>query len=85
LEKSFSKPDWDLLNQITLARLVLFNRRRGGETEWMTVEGYSSKLSKNDTLKEIEDSLSPVEKMLCSTFGRVEIRGGKKVAPFLFC
>ena len=38
LEKSFSKPDWDLLNQITLACLVLFNRRRGGETERITVE-----------------------------------------------
>ena len=46
------------------------------------LKGYSSKLSKNDTLKEIEDSLSPVEKMLCSTFGRVEIQG-KKVAQFL--
>lgn len=61
LQKSFSRSAFDALNRITLARLVLFNRT-GGETERITVKSYLSKLS-------------PVEQMLCSTFGRVEIRG----------
>lgn len=41
-------------------------------------------MPQNDSLKEIEESLSPVEKMLCSTFGRVEIRGKKgRTVPVL--
>lgn len=28
LENSFSKSDWELLNQVTLAQIVMFNRRR---------------------------------------------------------
>ncbi|XP_033730120.1 uncharacterized protein LOC117319420 [Pecten maximus] len=84
LQNSFSKPDWELLNQLTLARLVMFNRRRGGETQRITLEGYAAKLTKHDSLQEIKDSLSPVEKMLCETFGRVEIRGKKgRTVPVL--
>lgn len=77
LQKSLSRSAFDALNQITLAHLVLFNRGKGGEIERITVKSYLSKLTKNYQLKEIEDSLSPVENILCSTFRRVEIRGKK--------
>jgi hypothetical protein len=43
LDKTFSKFNWELLNQVTLAQLVLFNRRRGGETERITVEHYKKR------------------------------------------
>ncbi|XP_053390953.1 uncharacterized protein LOC123563710 [Mercenaria mercenaria] len=84
LKVEFSKSAFDLLNQVTLARLVLFNRRRGGETQRVSLEAYESKHSKDSTLKEVQESLSPVEKMLCATFSRIEIRGKKgRTVPVL--
>ncbi|KAL4230711.1 hypothetical protein ACF0H5_011086 [Mactra antiquata] len=84
LQKDFSKSAYDILNQVTLARLVLFNRRRGGETQRVSLEAYASKCHKTSTPKEVEDSLSPVEKMLCATFSRIEIRGKKgRTVPVL--
>ena len=72
---TFSKTEWDELNQMTLAREVLFNRRMGGQTARITLEAYNKRLSKSDILREVEIALSPVDKMLCSTFDRVKIRG----------
>ena len=84
LQKSVKKSIWDELNQTTLARIVMFNRRRGGEAERITVQAFCEKRSKNDSLKEIEDSLKPVEKLLCKTFSRVEIRGKRgRTVPIL--
>ncbi|XP_060085124.1 uncharacterized protein LOC132564488 [Ylistrum balloti] len=85
LEEKFSKQTWDMLNQVTLASVVLFSRRRGGETERITLKNYlDGKKNPTSSLQEIEDSLSPVEKMLCDTFERVEIRGKKgRTVPVL--
>lgn len=80
-----TKSDWDFLNQITLANLVLFNRRRGGGTQRLTLEAYRNKRSKDEPIQEILDALKPTEKMLCKTFSRVEIRGKKgRTVPVLF-
>ena len=68
-----------------MARLVLFNRRRGGETERVTLESYEKRLNKYDSIKEVEETLSPVEKMLCLTFVRIETLGNKGCkVPVLF-
>ncbi|XP_056001324.1 uncharacterized protein LOC125677270 [Ostrea edulis] len=84
LQKSVKKSVWDELNQVTLARLVMFNRRRGGESERMTLASFCEKRSKSDSLKEIEDSLKPLERILCKTFSRVEIRGKRgRMVPIL--
>ena len=84
LDKSFTKQDYDELNQITLARVVLFNRRRGGETQRVTLKAYQSKLLTPSTPEEIVESLSPVEKMMCKTFSRIQIRGKKgRTVPVL--
>jgi hypothetical protein len=84
LQKKFSKSAYDTLNQVTLARLVLFNRRRGGETQRVTVEAYVSRRNKTSNLQEVEEYLTPVEKMLCATFSRIEIRGKKgRTVPVL--
>lgn len=84
LEKNFTKQAFDELNQITLTRLVLFNRRRAGETQRVTVKAFESKFGSSDTLKDVAESLSPVEKMLCATFSRIEIRGKKgRTVPVL--
>jgi hypothetical protein len=84
LQKSVTKSVWDDLNQVTLARLVMFNRRRGGEAERVTLQDFCEKRSKNDSLKEIEDSLKPLERLLCKTFSRLEIRGKRgRIVPIL--
>nr|XP_022290881.1 uncharacterized protein LOC111102433 isoform X2 [Crassostrea virginica] len=84
LQETVRKSVWDELNQVTLARLVMFNRRRGGEAERMTLKSFCEKRSKSDSLKEIEDSLKPLERILCKTFSRVEIRGKRgRTVPIL--
>ncbi|XP_033759896.1 uncharacterized protein LOC117342041 isoform X2 [Pecten maximus] len=73
------------LSEIALIKLVMFNRRRGGEAERLTIEAYQQKSGNNAPIKDIEDSLTPVEKKMCSLFQRVEIRGkkGRKVPVLL--
>ncbi|KAK3084356.1 hypothetical protein FSP39_012139 [Pinctada imbricata] len=86
LSKSFTKAGWDTLNQATLASLVIFNRRRGGETERITVDNYRNVKLKHtaDSIKEVEEALSPVEKVMCRTIQRIEIRGKKgRTVPVL--
>ncbi|XP_069109189.1 LOW QUALITY PROTEIN: uncharacterized protein [Argopecten irradians] len=84
LKKTFTKETWNTLNQVTLARLVLFNRRRGGEAERITLKDYQERQKSGSCLKDIEESLSPMEKALCSTFERVEIRGKRgRIVPVL--
>ncbi|KAH3877864.1 hypothetical protein DPMN_001743 [Dreissena polymorpha] len=76
LEERFFKHNWELLSKVTLAKLVLFNRRRGGETERIEVVHYENRRNKSEQApKEVEDSLSETEKVLLRTLSRVEIRG----------
>ncbi|XP_049928186.1 uncharacterized protein LOC126407385 isoform X2 [Epinephelus moara] len=79
-----SKRPWSELSQVTLAQLILFNRRREGEVSRMEVQTY---LQRNMQCMEddIEESLSPFEKKLCENLIRVEVRGkrGRKL-PVLF-
>ncbi len=69
---------------MTLAQLILFNRRREGEVSRMEVTTY---LQRNQTnmQDEILESLSPFEKKLCENLTRVEVRGkrGRKVPILL--
>lgn len=85
LEDRFNKSEWELLNQMTLAQLVMFNRRRGGETQRMTVEAYVSRMQNTERPpKEVDDALSATEKVLVKTMSRVEIRGKKgRTVPVL--
>ncbi|XP_052214427.1 uncharacterized protein LOC127833293 isoform X2 [Dreissena polymorpha] len=76
LEERFFKHNWELLSKVTLAKLVLFNRRRGGETERIEVVHYENRRNKSEQApKEVEDSLSETEKVPLRTLSRVEIRG----------
>ncbi len=79
-----SQRSWSDLSQVTLAQLILFNRRREGEVSRMEVTTY---LQRNQTnmQDEILESLSPFEKKLCENLTRVEVRGkrGRKVPILL--
>lgn len=72
------------LCKATLAKIILFNRRRGGEVAKMQLKGFLER----DTAalhKDIAVGLTKFEQKLCAHFSRVEIRGkrGRKVAVLL--
>lgn len=75
------------LAQICLAQVILFNRRRSGEAERMTLSAFSEAIKtgsgKPDNV--VLSTLNAFEKTLCHSHLRVEIKGkrGRKV-PVLF-
>ena len=78
--------NWKQLAEVTLAQIILFNRRRGGESERMLVAQLEDSLQLGDQIQdEVAESLSDFEKQLAKTLKRVEIRGkrGRKVAVLL--
>ncbi|XP_067307424.1 uncharacterized protein [Pseudorasbora parva] len=75
---------WAKLAKVTLAQMIIFNRKRQGEACLMPVQSFESR--DTSTLNtDIADSLSEVEQALCKYFSRVEIRGkrGRKIAVLL--
>ncbi|XP_077983223.1 uncharacterized protein LOC144438066 [Glandiceps talaboti] len=64
---------WYELSQVTLAQLILFNRRRSGEMERMKLEDYQN--ASSELKEDIVNCLSPWEKNLCKKMKRVEIKG----------
>lgn len=72
------------LCRTTLAKIILFNRRRGGEVSKMQL---SSFLERDTTPlhKDVAVGLTEFERQLCAHFSRVEIKGkrGRKVAVLL--
>ena len=74
---------WNRLNEIALAKLILFNRRRQGEASKMTLQDYT-KIKKPDWQKVVKDSLSDFEMELCRVMFRVEIVGKReRTVPLL--
>lgn len=76
------------LMDLTLARIIIFNKKRSGEAANITVEQYeAAKVSqeKYRRCKEIQSSLSVAEKKLSERLLLVEIRGkrGRKVPLLL--
>ena len=73
---------WHELAKLSLAQVVLFNRRRSGETQRITLANYQD--LKQDQ-NEITSSLSEWEQKMCRSFYRLEIRGkrGCKVSLLL--
>ena len=77
---------WQELNEVTLAQVVLFNRRRAGETERIEKRQYEEGVDNETEMQsEIATGLSLFEQKLATSMSRVEIRGkrGRKV-PVLF-
>ena len=74
---------WNKLNEVALAYLILFNRRRSGEVSKMKVKNYSERQAPGNQ-GDIHQCLSEVEKALCKAFTRIEITGKKgKTVPIL--
>ncbi|XP_056003954.1 uncharacterized protein LOC125662207 isoform X6 [Ostrea edulis] len=84
LHNRFDRAEWELLNQMTLAQLVLFNRRRGGETQRLLVGAYCLRTQNKDCPQEVMEALSATERILLDTLSRVEIRGKRgRTVPVL--
>ncbi|XP_054653990.1 uncharacterized protein LOC129193635 isoform X2 [Dunckerocampus dactyliophorus] len=84
LGKTPSPQVYGELCRATLAKIILFNRRRGGEVAKMQLNSF---LGRDTTPlhKDVAVGLTKFEQKLCEHFSRVEIRGkrGRKVAVLL--
>ncbi|MEW8546451.1 MAG: hypothetical protein AB2693_23280 [Candidatus Thiodiazotropha sp.] len=75
---------WTSLNEIVLAQLILFNRRRSGEASKMKVSDYQNRHTANEN-SQFDKILSDFEKKLCKAMPRVEILGKRdRPVPVLF-
>ena len=71
------------LTQVTLAKAILFNRKRQGEVSKMTVKDYKKK-DKADSSHEMTHALTEFERGLLQILERVEVRGKKgRTVPVL--
>jgi hypothetical protein len=76
------------LSELTLARIILFNKRRTGEASSLTVKAYQDAKAAHLTIgtnSELHGSLSEIERHLSKTLLLIELRGkrGKKVPILL--
>ena len=74
LKKNPTSEHHRALSEATLARLLLFNRRRQGEVGRLTTKSFES-VNKVKLQPDVKDSLSPFEQRLSETLRRVVIRG----------
>ena len=84
LETNPNKDNWKALTESTLVRIVLFNKRRGGEAQRMKESHFSNRpdwvsVHNEDILK----SLSKTERVLCKKMELVKIPGKRKPVPVI--
>ncbi|KAL7846099.1 hypothetical protein AOLI_G00242910 [Acnodon oligacanthus] len=84
LKKAPSPQSYAKLSKTTLARIIVFNRRRAGDVSKMQLKSFQER-DKTLLHEDVALGLSPFEQKLCSHFCRVEIKGkrGRKVAVLL--
>ncbi|XP_076829569.1 uncharacterized protein LOC143485412 isoform X2 [Brachyhypopomus gauderio] len=84
LKKTPSPQSYADLAKTTLARIIVFNRRRAGEVSKMHLKNFQER-DKTLLHEDVAVGLSAFEQKLCSHFSRVEIKGkrGRKVAVLL--
>ena len=80
-----SENSYRAFSQLCLAQVILFNRKRGGEAERMTVRQFNDAKIGGNVDPVIMSTLTEFEKNLCKTHLRVEIVGkkGRKVPVLL--
>ena len=86
-EQAASVSTYVKMAKLNLAAVILFNRKRSGEAERITITNYRNGLALkgDDVDQEIVKQLSPVEQKLIGDLKRVELRGkrGRKVPILL--
>lgn len=66
------------LSKVTLAQIILFNRKRSGEAQRMTIKNYLEAKKGGQVDNTVLTTLTDFEKKLCETHLRVEIKGKKE-------
>lgn len=74
LKLSPSANNYATLAKVTLAQVIIFNRRREREVSRMELATFMAR-KKSELNKDMEACLTPLEKKMCDFFTRVEIRG----------
>ncbi|KAJ8321232.1 hypothetical protein KUTeg_001215 [Tegillarca granosa] len=78
--------NYSKLAKVCLAQVILFNRKRSGEAERITLKGFTEAEVSGSGRPEpvVMETLSEFEKQLCNTHTRVEIKGkrGRRVPVF---
>ncbi|XP_028410642.1 uncharacterized protein LOC114533333 [Dendronephthya gigantea] len=76
VKKNPMQENWRKLANSALARLIMFNKRRGGEASRMKLDAFQGRpLWGNIHNEEIVSALSATERELCKRFDMVEILG----------
>ena len=70
--KNFTK-----LSELTLVSILLFNRRRTGEIQRMTLDNFRKGMAASHQSSDIVNSMGSIEQVLLGTLQRVEILGKK--------
>ena len=75
------KKAWNVLNEVTLAQVILFNRRSQGEVSKMTGSDFENR---KQNVQNCEYGISEIEKNLCKIFQVAEIIGKRgRTVPVL--
>ena len=76
---------WIKLAKATLAKIILFNKRRGGEPGKMTLKQYANTPDwQRESTQELQESLTTVEKHLAKNLKLVQVVGKRgRVVPVL--
>ncbi|XP_076593889.1 uncharacterized protein LOC143324953 [Chaetodon auriga] len=84
LKEEASPSNWKDLAKVTLAQVILFNRRREGEVSKMPLSVYLSR-DLSETHEDVNLALTELEQKLCRHFVRITIVGkrGRKVPVLL--
>lgn len=78
LSANYSKKDWIQLSELTIASIIVFNRRRVGETQNICVSEFNKRESIDETTnEELFGALSEKSKKVAKRFSRIKIRGKK--------
>lgn len=79
LEDNPSPSVWLELSEHVLARLTIFNKRRGGEASKILVTDFVNRPSWHDgCVQEFQSTLSELEKHLCKTLDLIRVVGKKR-------
>ncbi|KAK1877482.1 UvrABC system protein B [Dissostichus eleginoides] len=72
-----SSSNYATLANVTLAQVIIFNRRREGEVSRMELATFQGR-KKAEVNEDMAECLTPLEKQMCDFFIRVEIRGKRE-------
>lgn len=78
LSKGFSLPVWRKLIELTMASIIVFNKRRVGDIQNMMVKHFEQRTSLAEAKKDLYQRLSDNDKKIADRFKHVVIRGKKR-------